>query len=126
MNPYNQSVQPPAPFLDILIRHPVETDRYQQVPVRLDTGADISAIPQSAAAELGLLAIRDILAEAYDGAQTRIRTYATVLEVAQARFRQIEVVLIPDDYALLGLDVLNHFYASLNGPDLTFDLRLTP
>lgn len=23
-------------------------------------------------------------------------------------------------------DVLNHFYASLNGPDLTFDLRPSP
>ena len=46
--------------------------------------------------------------------------------IAQARFRRLEVILIPEDYVLLGRDVLNHFYTHLNGPDLDFDLRLSP
>lgn len=123
---YDQSLQPPAPFLDVLVRHPRQPDNCQQIRARLDTGADLSAIPQATAEALELLPARTILAEAYDGTQTRLRTFFIVLEVAQARFRRLEVILIPESYALLGRDVLNHFYVSLHGPDLTFDLRLSP
>jgi predicted aspartyl protease len=98
----------------------------RRVPAQLDTGADLSAIPQEVADELELLAARTILAESYDGSRTDIRTYFVTLEIAQARFRSLEVVLIPENYALLGRDVLNHFYAHLNGPDLAFDLLLSP
>jgi len=37
----------------------------------------------------------------------------------------MEVIVIAEPYALLGRDVLNYFYARLNGPDLTFDLSLS-
>lgn len=123
---YDQSVQPPAPFLDVLIRHPRVSDRVQRVPAKLDTGADLTAIPEAVADDLELLAARTILAEAYDGTRSSLRTYLIILEVAQARFRHLEVILAPETYVLLGRDVLNHFYTHLNGPDFTFDLRLSP
>jgi hypothetical protein len=123
---YDQSVQPPAPFLDVLVRHPRSPERFRRIPAKLDTGADISAIPNAVADEPELLAARVILAEAYDGSQVSVRSYFVVLEVAQAHFHHLEVILIPEDYALLGRDVLNYFYAQLNGPDLTFDLQLSP
>lgn len=123
---YDQSIEPPAPFLDVLVHHPRSPERSRRVPAKLDTGADLSAIPQTVADELELLAARTILAETYDGWYSgKCRTYFITLEAAQARFR-LEVILIPEKYALLGRDVLNHFYAYLNGPDLTFDLRLSP
>jgi predicted aspartyl protease len=121
---YNQSVQPPAPFLDVLICHPQLSERSQHVSAKLDTGADLSAIPQVVADELELLAARTILVESYNGSQVGVKTYFVILEAAQARFR-LEVILILEEYALLGRDVLNHFYARLNGPDLTFDLHLS-
>ncbi len=119
---YDQTVEPPVPFLDILVGHPRLSDRSRRISARLDTGADLSAIPQVIADELELLAARTILAESYDGSQTSIRTYFVTLGIARARFRRLEVILIPENYALLGRDVLNHFYAHLNGPDLTFGL----
>ena len=61
----------------------------------------------------------------YDGHLASVHTYFVILEVAQARFRIAEVVITPEPYALLGRDVLNYFYARLNGPDLTFDLSLS-
>jgi len=123
---YDQNVEPPAPFLDVLVRHPRSSERSRRVPTKLDTGADLSAIPQAIADELELLAARTILAETYDGTRATVKTYFITLEAVQARFRRLEVILIPEEYALLGRDVLNHFYAYLNGPDLTFDLRLSP
>jgi hypothetical protein len=53
-------------------------------------------------------------------------SYDQDVEPSPIRFRRLEVILIPEEYVLLGRDVLNHFYAHLNGPDLTFDLRLSP
>jgi len=123
---YDQAAEPPAPFLDVLIRHPWATETSRLARAKLDTGADLSAIPYTVADELGLLPARTILAETYDGIQTSVRTFFITLEAAQARFRRLEVILIPEEYVLLGRDVLNHFYAHLNGPDLTFDLRLSP
>lgn len=125
MWPYNRQVDPPAPFLDIVIRHPYAPEESRCVPAKLDTGADISAIPQVIAAELGLLPAQTITAESFDGTRTLLDTYAVTIEIAQARFRYIEVILVPEDHALLGRDLLNHFYARLNGPVQTFDLRLS-
>ena len=123
---YNQEIEPPGPFLDIIIRHPRSPAKFQSVPAKLDTGADVSAIPQRIADELELLPTRTILIEGYDGSQTIIETYTVTIEAATARFLQVEVILIPDESALLGRDLLNFFYIQLNGPALTFDLRLAP
>ena len=125
MWPYNQQLEPPAPFLDVVIRNPHSPDQMHSVTAKVDTGADLSAIPQAVATALGLLPAQTIVAESFDGSRTRIDTYAVILEVAQARFRYIEVILIPDEHALIGRDILNNFYAHLNGPELTLDLRLS-
>lgn len=85
----------------------------------------MSAIPQAVAADIGLLPARTILVEGFDGSLTRIETYVVKITIAQARFRMIEVILI-DEHALIGRDILNHFYGVPNGPELTFDLHLTP
>ena len=122
---YNQDVQPPAPFLDVLVKHPWAPDKSRHVRAKLDTGADLSAIPQTIAEELELLAARTILVETYDGTQAKVETYFITLEAAQVRFRRLEVILVPEENVLLGRDVLNHFYIHLNGPDLTFDLHIS-
>ncbi|HUV91112.1 MAG TPA: aspartyl protease family protein [Anaerolineae bacterium] len=92
---------------------------------KLDTGADISAIPVSLLEELNLLPESQLLIEGYDLRRVTLPTYYIALVVAQVRFRRLEVIAFPEDYILLGRDVLNHFYARLNGPKLTFDLSLT-
>lgn len=123
---YDQSIEPPAPSLEVLIRHIWTKDRFYTVSARLDTGADISAIPQFIAEALELQPTRTIVTEAYDGAQTSVNTYVVTLEVAQARFPQLETILIPEPYALLGRNILNYFYTTLNGPALNFSLSLHP
>lgn len=122
MIPYNRDVEPPAPFLDVMVEHPTTGQRLP-FPAKLDTGADISAIPLAAVEQLRLLPIRAISVEGYGNKPTSVSTYAVALNVANARFR-MEVIVVAEPYALLGRDVLNYFYARLNGPDLTFDLSL--
>lgn len=126
MIPYDHGIDPPAPFVKVVVQHPTTDQRSTPLLAQLDTGADISGIPRRVAEELELTAIRLIPIEGYDDVRAQLSTYIIALEVAGARFRYLEVVPLPGEHALLGRDVLNHFYARLNGPELTFDLSPSP
>jgi hypothetical protein len=123
---YDRDVYPPAPFVDIRVSPPLGPALGQSLRAKLDTAADISCIPTDLVDQLGLLPARAIPAEGYDGVQVMVDTYTVTLEVAAARFRHLEVMSIPEKYALLGRDVLNCFYVRLNGPDLTLDMSTSP
>lgn len=123
---YNQEVQPPAPFLDLVVHHPEETAQAIRIQAKIDTGADISAVPAVLITQLGLPTTSKIVIEGYDGIPATVFTYGVVIEVEQAHFRSQEVIAISEQYILLGRDVLNHFYLHLNGPELTFNLSLMP
>lgn len=123
---YDREVDPPAPFLEIIVRHPDEPTLAVNILAKIDTAADVSAIPVTLVDQLRLPMTRRLLIEGYDGVPARLLTYGAVFEVAQARFKGLRVISYPEDYVLLGRDILNYFYIQLNGPDLTFDLSLTP
>jgi len=104
----------------VAVEHPA-TKQLLTFSGKLDTGADISAIPLAAVEQLHLLSVRSILVEGYDRQPVPVPSYAIALNIANARFR-MEVIAISESYVLVGRDVLNFFYTRLNGPDLTFDL----
>ena len=123
MIPYQRNIEPPAPILDVAVEHPAAR-QLLTFSAKLDTGADISAIPLAAVEQLRLLPVRSILVEGYDSQPVPVPSYAIALNIANARFR-MEVIAISEPYVLVGRDVLNYFYTRLNGPDLTFDLSLS-
>ena len=125
MWPYARDVDPPAPFLQVLIHPPERPDVAQSIRAKLDTGADVSALPASLMEELGLHPESQLFIQGYDLQLVTLHTYHVALVVAQVRFRRLEIITFPEEYMLLGRDVLNHFYARLNGPELTFDLSLS-
>lgn len=123
---YNQEIDPPAPFIEVIIHHPEILEQATHIQAKIDTGADISAIPSALASQLRLPIASQMIVEGYDGISVAVSSYGVLLEVADTHFEDWEVITIPDSYVLLGRDVLNHFYSQLNGPELTFNLGLTP
>jgi len=121
---YNQQVYPPAPFLDIAILLPTGIARREEMRAKLDTGADISAIPTDVVVRLGLQPTRTIPVEGYDGVVTHLRTYVIALEMPVARFQRLEVIAVPENYAILGRDVLNRFLTTLDGPNQAFTMEI--
>jgi len=123
---YNQEVEPPAPFLEVVVHHPEGRAQAAYVQAKIDTGADISTVPTTLIAQLELPVASKMIVEGYDSIPATVSSYGVLIEVAGARFKDWEVIAIPEPYVLLGRDVLNHFYVQLNGPELTFNLSLTP
>jgi hypothetical protein len=123
---YNREVAPPAPFFEVAIHHPENLEQAARLQAKIDTGADISAIPTGLVSQLQLPVASKMLVEGYDGVSVTVSSYSVLFEVAGTRFENWEVIAFPDDYVLLGRDILNHYYIQLNGPELTFNLSLMP
>lgn len=126
MIPYSQEHVPPAPVLQVAVAHVVHPRRRQLVAALLDTGSDITAIPDRLVAELQLYPVGRLQLEDLRVGTTRVLTYAVHLTVVDSTLPQVEVVLTGLDFIVLGRDVLNQFYAQLAGPEQRFALGLTP
>jgi hypothetical protein len=123
---YNREVDPPGPFVEIVIHHAANLEQFIRIQAKIDTGADVSAIPANLVPQLQLPVASKLLIEGYDGVSVTVLTYSVMFEIADIRFDNWEVIAFPYDYGLLGRDILNSFYIQLNGPDLAFKLSLTP
>jgi hypothetical protein len=56
MPPYNDRLfVPPAPVARVIVHHPEREQTVEDVPVLIDSGADTTLLPRSAATSLGLV-----------------------------------------------------------------------
>jgi predicted aspartyl protease len=119
---YSRDFDPPAPFMDVIIAASSDSGPQRSVGALLDTGAEISIIPQQIAHELELSPYAEMIIEAFDGRRQRVNLYAVTLEIADTRLSSVRAVAYPTSYAILGRDVLNLFLATLDGPHLSFEI----
>ena len=59
--PYSDKFNPPAPVLKIILISPADVNNIFSHSAQLDTGADITTIPQSVIDSLELMPARDII-----------------------------------------------------------------
>ena len=123
MFPYDSDFSPPAPVLEITVHHPKTAGLETGVRAQLDPGSDISVLPESTARAIGLQRDGELEVEGYDGLVARMPLYVVTLEVAGEMLPPMSVVVMPRSLAILGRDILNHFILTLNGKDLTFELK---
>jgi predicted aspartyl protease len=119
---YSRDFDPPAPFTDVIIAASSNSGPQRSVGALLDTGAEISIIPQQIAHELELSPYAEMIIEAFDGRRQRVNLYAVTLEVAGTHLSPVGAVAYPSSYAILGWDVLNRFLTTLDGPHLSFEI----
>ena len=114
--------EPPAPLAQVTLRNPDTGTISSDVPMLLDTGADVSLIPHTSLVTLGLTASQDRLYEliSFDGSIS----YAPVVQIellfCNRRFRG-QFLVIDQGFGILGSNVLNSLELIFDGPNLAWD-----
>jgi len=112
---------PPAPLARVTLHNPQSANTVSDVPMLLDSGADVTLIPATSANQLGLTADADEIYElmGFDGNTS----YASVVRLEMLFLNKTfrgRFLLIDQEWGVLGRDILNLLSLSLDGPNLTW------
>ena len=123
MLPYDRGFNPPAPVVGVTVLHPSGEARRAVLRAKLDTGADITVIPARTIVQLRIMPHGQIWVRGYDGTHMRRRVYYVRLVVEGDDLPSVRCIAAERGDVLLGRNVLNRFTTTLEGKNLTFDLR---
>lgn len=120
---YSRDFSPPAPMLALVVRSPGGTET-RHIEGKLDTGADICALPDSVIADLDLPPVRTVRAAGFGGVLQEVLLFHVDLEVAGRRSKHVEALSTRRPYAIIGRNILQQFAIRLDGPKSTLTVTL--
>ena len=112
---------PPAPLARVILRNPHNAETISDVPMLLDSGADVTLIPTTFAVQLGLSVDAEENYElmGFDGSISYAPVVQMEMSVLNKTFRG-RFLLIDQEWGVLGRDILNLLTLLLDGPNLTW------
>lgn len=128
MPPYDANLfDPPAPLTSVTLRNPGTNLMSSDVPMLLDTGADVTLIPSATLAQLkiGSVKNRSYQLIGFDGSTS----FAPMVQLELIFCRRIfrgQFLLIDQAWGILGRNVLNAVALILDGPNHTWDEKHSP
>ena len=117
---------PPAPLARVSLRAPNSDTAVNDVPMLIDSGSDLTLIPEGVVADLSLgFEDRETYeVEGFDGKRSKARSVQLELVFLSGTFRG-RFLVVNSQFGILGRNVLNHFAILLDGPGLNWELRDT-
>jgi predicted aspartyl protease len=113
---------PPAPIVPVRVAAPGGIDRVRLLG-KLDTGADLCAVPDPVVGELDLVPVRIVRAAGFAGTLSEVATYRIDIELDGIAFAHVEAVATRRPYLIVGRNVLRHLVLRVDGPRERLDLR---
>ncbi len=120
--PYGAQYTPPAPVLPVRVGRPGAVSAFL-LSALVDTGADLSVLPQGLPTRLGLPVVGRVAVAGVDGIHHRLPIYAAEATIDGYRVT-IRVVSLGID-PLIGRDFLNTITAHLHGQEAVLDVDLS-
>jgi gag-polyprotein putative aspartyl protease len=114
---------PPAPLALVALRHPGDrTIVVRDVPMLVDSGADVSLIPERSMSALGLMPEPSAAYEvtAFDGRKSIAHVVNLDMLFLRRAFRG-RFLVGNQEWGVLGRDILNHVCVLLDGPGLCWE-----
>jgi|SRR6185369_1054486 len=112
---------PPAPLATVNLRNP-ENDRVvSDVPMLIDSGADLTLLPERSVAGLNIKSDETSTyeLEGFDGRKSMAQSLQLELNFLNSTFKG-RFLVIDSENGILGRNILNHFAVLLDGPRLTW------
>lgn len=104
-------------FLDVEISSPSKSEDSITVKAILDTGAQMSVVPQKTIEHLEPLMYSVRRIRSASGAVTNAKSCFVDIRLGNASFSSIEVLALDIDYALLGQNLIKQLVILLDGPN---------
>ena len=113
---------PPAPLARVTIRNSQDGKTVSDVPMLIDSGADVTLIPQQSVTLLGASIEPDTGYEVtgFDGKKSIAQVVRLDLIFLRRAFRG-RFLVSNQEWGIVGRDVLNHVSLLLNGPQLMWE-----
>jgi hypothetical protein len=128
MPPYDANLfDPPAPLASVTLRNPGTNLMSSDVPMLLDTGADVTLIPSATLDQLKIGSVKNKSYQliGFDGS----KSFAPMVQLELIFCRRIfrgQYLLIDQAWGILGRNVLNAVALILDGPNHTWDEKHSP
>lgn len=121
--PYDtNNFNPPAPVLEVSFSSPIPQGEIIKIPALLDSGADMTVIPQNIAQQLQLRYVDEIPAAGYDGIAKKVFVYSAKIIFDNLGDFIIRVITSNSGHALIGRDILNKWSVFLKGRNKIFEI----
>ena len=117
----SEQFDPPAPLAMVTVRNPESGAAMSNVPMLIDTGADVSLIPRSVVEQLGI-STTDTPYElmAFDGSLSSSTAVQAEIVFLRRTFRG-QFLIIDQPLGVLGRNILNSLWLVFDGPRLSWD-----
>jgi predicted aspartyl protease len=123
MRAFDRQFVPPSAVADVVVTHPVSSSNSAPLGGKLDTGADITVIPEGLVSQLGLSARSHVWARAYDGILSQRPVYYVRFRLEGHDLPVVRCIAADRRNVLVGRNVLNRFVVTLDGRNLEFDVQ---
>jgi hypothetical protein len=121
MPAYDARYAPAAPVAQVSLRNPESGASIADVPMLIDSGSDVTLLPESAVASVGLRGTGErYRLEAFDGAITESEAIRAVLVFLDKTFGG-RFLVVESELGVIGRNVLNHVRLLLDGPALNWE-----
>jgi len=119
MHPFSPEISPPGAVIELPIQNP-RNSKSIKCNFLIDTGTDITCIPNEVVGELNLSSYKTIKAYDYNDQVELRNAFYVNLKVGEYQ-KTISVISVSGNIGFLGRDVLKDFVLIINGPKQQYD-----